>query len=125
MNGAPNTIGPDDADYDADDASKAADNDSGLTESKKPQYSLRNRKLKFQKCSQHQNKFKNITDAPDGDAKVAADGDADHAPNNDDYDAGSTDSKESPYSFRNYNHSPMLLMMMLTPPMMLTPQTLS
>ena len=49
---------------------------------------------------------KNITDAPDSDAKIDADDDAADSPNTADNDAGSTDSKESTYSPRNHNHAP-------------------
>ena len=49
--------------------------------------------------------FKNITDTSDGDAKISADYNADDTPNTDD-DVVSTDSKPSPYSFRNRNHAP-------------------
>ena len=37
--------------------------------------------------------IKNITDAPDGDAKIASDDDAAYAPNTSDDDDGSIDSK--------------------------------
>ena len=50
--------------------------------------------------------IKKITDDPDGDVKIAADDDADEAPNTADNDAVSTDSKKSPYSSRNLNHAP-------------------
>ena len=49
--------------------------------------------------------FKNITDAPGGDVKIATDDHAADAPSNDDDDAGSTDSKIFPYWLRNHNHA--------------------
>ena len=50
--------------------------------------------------------FKNITDAPDGDAEIAADNDVSDARNTADCGTGSTYSKLSPYSLRNLNHYP-------------------
>ena len=49
--------------------------------------------------------FKNITDSPDSDSKITADDDADDAPNTADDYAGSTESKISPYYFRDCNHA--------------------
>ena len=50
--------------------------------------------------------LKNITDAPDVDAKTVAGNDATDDPNTDDNDSGSTDSKTSPYSLINRNRAP-------------------
>ena len=50
--------------------------------------------------------IKNITDAPNGDAKIVADDDVADAPNTADDDSGSTNSKTSQYSLRNQNNAP-------------------
>ena len=59
----------------------------------------------IQKCPQHQKKLK-ITDAPGGDSKIIADNYAADATNAVYDDAGSTDSKTSPYSLINLKHAP-------------------
>ena len=92
---APNTDDPDAVDDAADDAPNATYNDAGSTESKKPQYSLRKRSQYF-KNAHNTKQHKNITGAPDSDAKIAAGDDAVDAPNTADNDAISTDSK-NPY----------------------------
>ena len=79
-------------------------NDAVSTDSQNPHIHWED-SINIQKFPQHQNIFKNIPDAPDGDAKTAADGYADDAPNTDGNDYGSTDSKISPYLLRKRNHA--------------------
>ena len=66
-------------------------------------------------------RYKNVNNAPNGDTKIVADDYATDAPNNSDDDAGSTDSKTSPYSLKTAIMPLILLMMILLPPMMLPP----
>ena len=100
------TDAPDTYDPYADDDPSTTDNDAGSTDSPKSPYSLKNA-INISKCPQHpKNHLKNITDAPDGDAEIAADNDVSDARNTADCGTGSTYSKLSPYSLRNLNHYP-------------------
>ena len=69
--------------------------------------------------------IKKITDAPDGDATIADDDDVADIPNTADDDAESTDSKNNHISLETAIMPPMILLMMLSPPMILNPPTLS
>ena len=78
------------------------------------QHTLKNSNIHLQKHNKYfknahytqKNPQKKITDAPNGDEKIVADDDAADAPNTDDDDTGSTDSKTPSYSLRNCNHAP-------------------
>ena len=67
---------------------------------------MRKRNQYFKNARNTKTIFKIITDAPNGDAKIALDDDATDVPNTADYDAGSTDSQKSPYLLINRNHAP-------------------
>ena len=78
----------------------------------------------FQKFPQHKKNNK-MTDAPNGDAKIAAHDDDADSPNTTDNDYGSTNSKNIYIHWETAIVSPVLLLMMLPPPMMLPLPTLS
>ena len=104
MTDAPDTDDPDAADDYAYDSPNATYNDTGFIDSQKSPYSLikhnkyfkntPNTKKKCHGC--HQWLYKNI----------AADDDANDAPNTADDDADSIDSKIFPYILINCNHAP-------------------
>ena len=60
-----------------------------------PQYLLKKRNKYFKNVHNTKKNIKNITDAPDGDANIYADGVAADLPNTADDDTGSIDSKTS------------------------------
>ena len=92
MTDAPDTDDPDAADYDADDAPMLMKTIMDWNNPKIPIIMEDNKSI-YQKRPQHQKTHKNITDAPNYDAKISADDDATDAPNNADDDAVSTNSK--------------------------------
>ena len=93
MTDCPDPDDPDSADNYSADAPNGTDNDDVSTDSKNSNINLENAIPPPKTPTKHP--FKNISDAPNGDSKIAADDDAADAPNTADNDAGSTDSKNT------------------------------
>ena len=95
---------PDATDDDSDDAPKATENYAGCTDSKNPHNNWENT-INISK-KKHQKRFKNITDAANGDVKIATEYDAADSTNIAGNQECTTDSKITPYSLINRNCAP-------------------